>query len=227
MRFIKCLNISQVSEPTIQDTPQLIWVASGELYADLVISGLATRVRISDIITCQTLPSTPRESAIYVHGGQLKSFKSGAWITYATTQELSDVASKLGNIELAIDGFDKNNTVKDALANKANLQDIPKNLGELTNDKNFITKDSDISGTANAAIKWSTPRIITISGDASGSVELDGSKDVNLEISIPEGLSLGETSTTAFPGNRGVSVEGRVSLIESSLDGLLERLELL
>ena len=59
----------------------------------------------------------------------------------------------------------------------------------------------DLEGTADDANKWTTARTITLSGDASGSVEIDGSKDVTLEVTTtasgvaPNSVALGTDTT--------------------------------
>lgn len=59
----------------------------------------------------------------------------------------------------------------------------------------------DLEGTADDATKWTTARTITLSGDASGSVEIDGSADVTLEVTTtasgvaPNSVALGTDTT--------------------------------
>lgn len=59
----------------------------------------------------------------------------------------------------------------------------------------------DLEGTADDANKWTTARTITLSGDASGSVEIDGSQDVTLEVTTtasgvaPNSVALGTDTT--------------------------------
>ena len=59
----------------------------------------------------------------------------------------------------------------------------------------------DLEGTADDANKWTTARTITLSGDASGSVEIDGTKDVTLEVTTtasgvaPNSVALGTDTT--------------------------------
>lgn len=89
MNHIKCLNISQVSQPTETDVPRLIWVASGELYADIAIAGKPERLKISDIITADTLPDNPRISSLYFSNGRFQYYDSVSWFAVATLADLT------------------------------------------------------------------------------------------------------------------------------------------
>lgn len=97
MHYVKCLDISQVPEPTSEDVPRIIWVTSGELYADLLIAGEPLRIKISDIVTRKALPDNPRESAIYRHDDQYKYHTSSGWHTIAT---ISDITDKVRNLTI-------------------------------------------------------------------------------------------------------------------------------
>lgn len=74
-----------------------------------------------------------------------------------------------------------------------------------------ITDALPINGTAVAAAKWSTSRTITLSGQAAGSVSLDGSSNVTLNVS---GLDGSHTHTIA-----------NVTGLQSALDSKQNKIE--
>jgi hypothetical protein len=95
MRFIKCLDISQVPVPTNQEVPQLVWVSTGDLYLDALISGEVKRIKISDIKPVTTLPAKPSETAIYRVLDTLRYYTPDGWRVVATTADLVDVNDKV------------------------------------------------------------------------------------------------------------------------------------
>ena len=74
----------------------------------------------------------------------------------------------------------------------------------------------DLDGTAADASKWTTARTITLGGDASGSVSIDGSSNVTLTVSVDgvaaNSVALGTDTTGNYvataTGSNGVSVTG-------------------
>lgn len=87
---------------------------------------------------------------------------------------------------------------------------IPTNTSELTNGAGFITSSSNITG---SAAKWTTARTITLSGDLSGSVSIDGSANATLTATIAaDSVALGTDTTGNYmagvTAGTGVSVTG-------------------
>lgn len=74
----------------------------------------------------------------------------------------------------------------------------------------------DLDGTAADATKWTTARTITLGGDASGSVSIDGSANVTLTVSVDSvaanSVALGTDTTGNYvataSGSNGISVTG-------------------
>ena len=68
--------------------------------------------------------------------------------------------------------------------------------------KNAVDSKTSVSGNAGTATKLATPRTITLTGDATGSVSFDGSKNVELDVTVSVG---GVDTSTLVPkmGNRG------------------------
>lgn len=83
-----------------------------------------------------------------------------------------------------------------------------------------------ISGNAGTATKLQTARTITLSGDATGSVEFDGSKNVEINVTVSGGSSEGgvPTTTQVVAGNGlngGGALSGNVTLnVISADDGI-------
>ncbi len=185
MRYIKCLDITQVPlANNSSEVPRIIWSASGELYIDLVISGQITRLRISDIISCDSLPSEPRASAIYKHQGSLKIYKSTGWETVTTDKDLDPILARLTVINAILTGFDSDTTVYSVLETKADVTAIPTQLGELYDDVGYVKAGEDITGNAASADKLAQARTITVSGGVTGSASFDGSADINIETTL-------------------------------------------
>lgn len=65
-----------------------------------------------------------------------------------------------------------------------------------------VANKTSVSGNAGTATKLATPRTITLTGDATGSVSFDGSSDVSLDVSVSGG---GVDTSTLVPktGDRG------------------------
>ena len=101
MLFAKCLDISQVPPPQSEaDVPKVIWVASGELYVDLLISGKLERIKISDIRTRRALPDNPATGVLYIHNNRYKYHVVGdGWKTIATVDELEKVKNDLADMD--------------------------------------------------------------------------------------------------------------------------------
>lgn len=123
MHYIKCNDITQVPEPTSDDVPRLIWVTTGELYADLEISGEPLRIKISDILVRNALPENPRFSAIYRSGNSFHYHTPDGWQTFATRNDLTDKNSDKTIQELFTEVFNDstgvaalNQNVSDLLA---------------------------------------------------------------------------------------------------------------
>ena len=74
----------------------------------------------------------------------------------------------------------------------------------------------NLEGTADDASKWTTARTITLGGDASGSVSIDGSANVTLTVSVDgvaaNSVALGTDTTGNYvataSGSNGISVTG-------------------
>lgn len=128
MHYIKCHNIDQVPRPTSNDVPRLIWVSSGELYADLEVSGKPLRIKISDIEVRRALPDTPRESAIYRNNDRFKYYTSEGWQTIATASDLTDTTYKKTLPELFAAVFNDSTGVDKLNTGIARLDD---NVAEL------------------------------------------------------------------------------------------------
>lgn len=59
----------------------------------------------------------------------------------------------------------------------------------ISQDGSDIHFNGDISGNAYTATKLKTPRTITLSGDATGSANFDGSANINIDVSVPSSAS--------------------------------------
>jgi hypothetical protein len=80
----------------------------------------------------------------------------------------------------------------------ANLVGVPNSVAVRDNDgKLYATEFVGIfNGPASTSAKWTTPRTITVDGDASGTVTLDGSQDVTLSLTVgPNKVALGTDTT--------------------------------
>jgi hypothetical protein len=79
----------------------------------------------------------------------------------------------------------------------------------------------DLDGTAADASKWTTARTITLSGDASGSVSIDGSANVTLTVSVDgvsaNSVALGTDTTGDYVA--GVTGSGAISVTGSGGEG--------
>ena len=185
MRYVKCLDISSVPEPTAQDVPRIIWVTTGELYADLQIAGEPLRIKISDILTRQALPDNPRTTAIYRHNDQYKYFAQDEWHTIATADDLKDPNRNLSVADLF-------NAVFDSTTGIAKLNENVEDLVEL------LSGDGGVVARLTAA-----------------ETELTNLGDVTNTI-----------STTVTTHSEDINeIDDRVSVIEQSLDGLVDRME--
>ena len=58
------------------------------------------------------------------------------------------------------------------------------NAGTLSADRLPSVIDSDTSGNAATADKWSTTRTISLTGEASGSASIDGSSDITIDVTL-------------------------------------------
>jgi len=86
--------------------------------------------------------------------------------------------SLTGNVTGDVTGDLTGNVTGDVTGNVTG--DVTGNLtGDVTGN---VT--GDIIGGASSAAKWTTPRTITLSGDATGSVSLDGSADVGIDVTV-------------------------------------------
>lgn len=70
---------------------------------------------------------------------------------------------------------------------------------------------TDITGNAGTATKLQTARTITLSGDATGSVEFDGSKDVEISVTVSGGAGGGVPTTTQVIAGNGLVGGGALS----------------
>lgn len=79
----------------------------------------------------------------------------------------------------------------------------------------------DLEGTADDATRWTTARTITLGGDASGSVSIDGSANVTLTVSVDSvqanSVALGTDTTGDYVA--GVSGSGAISVTGSGGEG--------
>lgn len=70
---------------------------------------------------------------------------------------------------------------------------IPTDNASLTNGAGYITASDSITG---SAAKWTTPRTITLAGDLTGSVSIDGSADATLTATVAaNSVALGTDTT--------------------------------
>lgn len=70
---------------------------------------------------------------------------------------------------------------------------------------------TDITGNAGTATKLQTARTITLSGDATGSVEFDGSEDVEISVTVSGGAGGGVPTTTQVIAGNGLVGGGALS----------------
>lgn len=94
--------------------------------------------------------------------------------------------------------------------NTTGVISIPNNTNQLTNGAGFITSSDNITG---SAAKWTTARTITLGGDLSGSVSIDGSANATLTATIAaNSVALGTDTTGNYvagvTAGTGVTVSG-------------------
>jgi phage-related tail fiber protein len=67
---------------------------------------------------------------------------------------------------------------------KSDITDFPTALSSFTNDSSFVTTSGSITGNASTATKLATTRAISLSGDATGSVNFDGSAAAAITVTL-------------------------------------------
>ena len=86
--------------------------------------------------------------------------------------------------------------------------------------KTIAFTDSTMTGNAATATKWATQRQITLTGDASGSVYIDGSGDVNLAVTVSSNsIALGTDTTGNYVASiaNGAYITGGAAGAEGSV----------
>jgi hypothetical protein len=89
----------------------------------------------------------------------------------------------------------------------------PTVVSAFTNDAGYITSSASITGNAATATKWATARTITLGGDLTGSVSVDGSANVTLTATVAaNSVALGTDTTGNYvatvSAGTGISVSG-------------------
>jgi hypothetical protein len=59
-------------------------------------------------------------------------------------------------------------------------------LSELTNDSGFITSNASTSGNSATSTKWAVARNISLTGDVTGNVDIDGSGSVSIDTTVED-----------------------------------------
>lgn len=168
-------------------------------------------------------------------------FTAGTGITIATGQvsvDTSTIATK-SYVDTAIAGKDNTDEITEGTTNlyftdararsaltfaagsgaynsTTGAITIPTNTSHLTNGAAFITAADNITG---SAAKWTTPRTITLGGDLTGSVSIDGSANATLTATVAaNSVALGTDTTGNYvatiangsyiTGGSGVGSEG-------------------
>ena len=92
-------------------------------------------------------------------------------------------------------------------ASVANLAGSPNTISVRDNNGKLYATEfvGPLNGEANTATKWTTARTITVDGDASGTVTLDGSQDVTLSLTVGSNTVALGTDTTGNYVN-GISI---------------------
>ena len=106
----------------MEDVPRIIWVTTGELYADLQIAGEPLRIKISDIVAGHDLPDNPRTTAIYRHNDQYKYYAQGEWHTIATEGSVDSI--NLAVTELSSAVFDESTGINKLNENVDDLVEL-------------------------------------------------------------------------------------------------------
>ena len=93
------------------------------------------------------------------------------WTAQATSESVFEIKNAAGTKVFKIDG-------------STNVNVITGTGLTISNDILPASITSDITGNASTATKWATARTITLAGDATGSVSIDGSVDKTLTVAV-------------------------------------------
>ena len=89
-------------------------------------------------------------------------------------------------------------------------------------DARILTTTATVEG-ADSADKWSNARTITLAGDATGSVSIDGSADVTLTVDVADNVALGgvPTAATAAAGTNTTQV-ATTAFVSTAVSNLVD-----
>lgn len=229
MHYVKCLDISQVPEPTLQDVPRIIWVTTGELYVDLPIAGEPLRIKISDVVARKALPENDklRTAAIYFNDNKYKYYAEGVWHTIATVSEITDESRNLTVADLFNAVFD--DTTGLAKLN-SNVDDLILLLsGEAGLVSRVTAAEKRVEELYQAVVTNSTA-ITDMDASIAALRELVGEVSTlidGLSVSVTDHtarLSSVETTVTTLQETTITGIVNRLSAIESTVSGSNDRL---
>ena len=184
-------------------------------------SDVFTTTENTDDITFTFAPSTDLD----VNSQKIINLATPTATTDAATKAYVDAVAATGSASLSIAGDTGTDTVDlstDTLTVSGTANEIET---AITNNTITIGLPSsitanvtgDVTGNADTATAWATPRTITLAGDASGSVTLDGSGDVILTTTVS---SATPTLGTDTDGNYVATIAGTTNEIEVTGSGV-------
>ena len=143
-----------------------ITISTGSIAADTSV--MATKTFVTDTVTA-------------------------AVATKDNTDEITEGTTNLYFTDVRARGAISVTTGSGAYNSTTGILTIPTNTSELTNGAGFITASNNITG---SAAKWTTARTITLAGDLTGSVSIDGSADATLTATVAaNSVALGTDTT--------------------------------
>ncbi len=103
----------------------------------------------------------------------------------ATTAASATKATQDGDGNVIDETYATKDELTDGLGGKANSSHTH-SIGNITNLQSTLDGKLGVSANAESASKWATARTITLSGDASGSVSIDGSENKTLTVTVAD-----------------------------------------
>ena len=150
-----------------------------------------------------------------VEGGASSEFDPSQY--YTKTQVDSTFVKKSGNKVLSDNNYTTAEKEKLAGFEYATVNPSANgtaNVGvstKIAREDHVHPAQTTISGNAGTATKLQTARTITLSGDATGSVEFDGSEDVEISVTVSGGAGGGVPTTTQVIAGNGLVGGGALS----------------
>lgn len=150
-----------------------------------------------------------------VEGGASSEFDPTQY--YTKTQTDNTFVKKSGNKVLSDNNYTTAEKEKLAGFEYATVNPLANgtaNVGvstKIAREDHVHPSQTDITGNAGTATKLQTARTITLSGDATGSVEFDGREDVEISVTVSGGAGGGVPTTTQVIAGNGLVGGGALS----------------